>query len=731
MIPSIAPVPATAPANAENADKETDTDAAGVGAGAGAATAAAPAGPGTGRGPRAAFGGLFAPRLSSRRVFASPGAAAGIIWLAALVAASLTAPWWLPYKTEDQDFTAILSGPTAAHWLGTDELGRDLLSRIFAAAAGTLGTSLITVIVGVGLGTILAMVAAAGERTEGVISRVTEVMMSLPGTVIILAVIGAVGTNIPVIMAILGVLISAGIYRVMLGQATSLQSQLYVDAAKVDGVSTLAISLRHVLPGLSNTIVVQSALIFAVGMLIQAGLAFIGFGPPIPQPSWGGMIQGASQHVYEAPWLMVPTGAVLALTVLAANAIGNALGKAPNAAASHLPSAADRRRRTAASASAAASAAPAAPETPAAPGRLSVRGLSVGVDGGTPLVTDVSFDVEQGTVLGLVGESGCGKTMTALSLLGLLPSGVSVTGGQILWDGRNLAGATETAMAGVRGRGIALISQEPMRALDPMFTVGYQLVSAIRRLRKTGKAQARAEALSLLEKVGIVDAGRILTTYPHQISGGMAQRVAIALALAGRPRLLVADEPTTALDVTVQAEILSLLRTLVKDTGMSVVMVTHDLGVVADICDTVAVMYAGQVVESGRTANILDNPRHPYTLALLAADPHANTAADMPERLATISGRVPQPKDWPAGCRFMARCQFAGSACVAPVPLVPSGSDDGVVRCVKADELAVEGLEWVATEVPARRVLDVRSADSTVSNDSTVSTSSAVEKDRA
>ena len=163
-----------------------------------------------------------------------------------------------------------------------------------------------------------------------------------------------------------------------------------------------------------------------------------------------------------------------------------------------------------------------------------------------------------------------------------------------------------------------------------------------------GKAEAKAEALSLLEKVGIVDAARILKTYPHQISGGMAQRVAIALALSGRPRLLVADEPTTALDVTVQAEILSLLRSLVKDTGMSVVMVTHDLGVVADICDSVAVMYAGQVVESGRTASILDNPRHPYTLALLAADPHANTAADMPERLATINGQVPQPKDWPS-----------------------------------------------------------------------------------
>ena len=649
-------------------------------------------------------------KFSGSKLFASPASIVGVIWLAALVVASLTAPLWLPYKTEDQDFTAVLSGPTAAHWLGTDELGRDLLSRIFASAAGTLGTSMITVIVAVGLGTVLAMLAAAaGERVENVISRVTEIMMSLPGTVIILAVIGAVGTNIPLIMGILGVLISAGIYRVMLGQAKSLQSQLYVDAAKVDGVSTAGISLRHVLPGLTNTIVVQAALIFAVGMLIQAGLAFIGFGPPIPQPSWGGMIQGASQHVYDAPWLMVPTGAVLALTVLAANAIGNALGKAPNATASHLPSSAARRQRAKAVAAIAA-AAPASQD--AAKNTLSVRNLSVGVDSvgagkGVRLVTDVSFDVEPGTVIGLVGESGCGKTMTALSLLGLLPSGVSVTGGQILWNGKNLAAASEKDMEGIRGRDIALISQEPMRALDPMFTVGYQLTATVRRLRGMGRAEAKAEALGLLEKVGIVDAARILKTYPHQISGGMAQRVAIALALAGRPRLLVADEPTTALDVTVQAEILSLLRSLVKDTGMSVVMVTHDLGVVADLCDQVAVMYAGEVVENGRTDSILDNPRHPYTLALLAADPHANHAADMPERLATISGQVPQPKDWPSTCRFAARCQFAGSACMAPIPLLPSGTGDGVVRCVKADELAVEGLDWVATDVPGHHILNL------------------------
>ncbi|MCT9623585.1 dipeptide/oligopeptide/nickel ABC transporter permease/ATP-binding protein [Pseudarthrobacter equi] len=702
MIPSVAPAPA-------DADQTASTTSAAA--------------------PRRRAGKAALTKASRYRLFAAPGAVSGLLWLAALVVASLTAPLWLPFKTEDQDFTAVLSGPTAAHWLGTDELGRDILSRIFAAAAGTLGTSLITVIVGVGLGTLLAMAAAGAERTEAVISRITEVMMSLPGTVIILAVIGAVGTNIPLIMAILGILMSAGIYRVVLGQAKSLQSQLYVDAAKVDGLSPVGISVRHVLPGLANTIVVQAALIFAVGMLIQAGLAFIGFGPPLPQPSWGGMIQGASQHVYDAPWMMVPTGAVLALTVLSANAIGNALGKAPNAAAPHLPSAAARRHRAEAVAAIAAAPAPKDADAQEAPGNgtLSVRNLSVGVDNGVGLVTGVSFDVAPGTVLGLVGESGCGKTMTALSLLGLLPSGVSVSGGQILWNGRNLAAATDKDMEGIRGRDIALISQEPMRALDPMFTVGYQLTAAIRRLRGMGKAEARSEARNLLEKVGIVDAQRILKTYPHQISGGMAQRVAIALALSGQPRLLVADEPTTALDVTVQAEILSLLRALVKDTGMSVVMVTHDLGVVADICDQVAVMYAGQVVENGKTAAILDNPRHPYTLALLAADPHANDADNMPERLATIQGQVPQPKDWPTGCRFAARCQFAGSACKDPVPLLASGTGEGLVRCVKADQLAVEGMDWLATDVPAARLLPISSQHTTAAHQHTT----VIEKDLA
>jgi peptide/nickel transport system permease protein len=518
--------------------------------------------------------------------------------------------------------------------------------------------------------------------------------MAVPGMIIMLAVVGVVGPNLMLIMSIFGVLISAGLYRVFLGQAKAIQSQPYVEAAEVDGASPLGISARHVLPGLKNTIGVQFALLFAIGLLVQAGLAFLGFGPPVPAPSWGGMIQSASQHVYDAPWLMVPSGLILMLTVLSANAVGDVL--AQTADVPKLQIAHGAVRPAVVRPSATASEHRGLPANGARTG-LAVSDLSLALDDGTTLVSGVTFQLVPGSVLGLVGESGCGKTLTALSLMGLLPGGISQTAGSTNWNGTAISGLDERAFAEIRGRRIALISQEPMRALDPMFTIGYQLVSAVRRLQGLDARRARLEAASLLSSVGIVDATRILRSYPHQISGGMAQRVAIALALAGRPELLVADEPTTALDVTVQAEILSVLRRLISTGKMSMVIVTHDLGVVADICDEVAVMYAGEIVETGTVSAVLDAPQHPYTMALLAADPHASTDVET-SRLASIEGQVPQPKDWPPGCRFAARCQFAIAACAAPVPLVQRTSATGDVRCVRASQLVLSGETWASID---------------------------------
>jgi peptide/nickel transport system permease protein len=621
-----------------------------------------------------------------------PGSGLGVAWLVFLVIASFTAPLWRPYEVDEQDLAHRLEGPSGAHWLGTDPNGRDILSRIFTAGAEPLLVSTLTVLVAFGIGIPLALMAAQrGRRTEQVTSRLTEIVMALPSTILLLAVIGVIGIKIYLVMGILGVLISAVVYRIMLGVAQSVRQRLYVDAARVNGLGSLAVNLRHVLPGMATVIAVQAAQLFGIALLIQSGLAFLGFGPAEPQPSWGVMIQTASQHIYDAPWLMVPTGLVLALTVVAVNELADAIaGKVT--AERVVPR---RRSRVVASSTA-------APADPAAV--LEVRDLSVAVDGGPQLVTGVSFALRPGRVLGLVGESGCGKTMTARALLGLLPDGVSVSGGSILWQGRELVGLPDSRLNDVRGREIAMISQEPMVALDPMFSVAYQLTQPIRRLRGVGRAEARKIAAELLTSVGIVDAERVLKTYPHQLSGGMAQRVCIALALTGKPKLLIADEPTTALDVTVQAEILSLLRALVRDTGLSVVIVSHDLGVVADICDDVAVMYAGEVVESGSVAAVLDDPAHPYTMALLGANPHVPDGEPVPRRLASIAGTVPPPGSWPTGCRFAARCQFAQEQCTVPFVPFPAHGDGratGSVRCIRVEELARAHVTWDADDVGA------------------------------
>jgi peptide/nickel transport system permease protein len=618
-----------------------------------------------------------------------PGGILSATWLLFIVVASLTATLWVPYDVAEQDTANRLALPSAEHWLGTDPLGRDLLSRIFVGGAQPLLCAALMLLVAFGIGLPLALTAAErGPRVERLISRTTEVFLALPLLIILLAVVGVIGNNLYATMAILGVLISAAVYRVMLGVAQSVRQRLYVDAARVNGLGSLRVNLMHVLPSMATVVAVQAAQLFGIGLLIVAGLAFLGFGPAEPEPSWGFMIQDASSYIFQDPWLMVPTGVVLALTVVAANELADAIaGRAAG------EKGVVRRRRR-----------PAVVVPPLAPADadaiLDVQGLTISVDAGPDLVTDVSFSLRPGRVLGLVGESGCGKTMTARSLMGLLPDGVAVTDGSIRWEGRELVGLGEKQLGAVRGREIALISQEPMVALDPMFSIAYQLTQPIRRFRGMGKAEARRIAAELLGQVGIVDAQRVLKSYPHQLSGGMAQRVCIALALTGQPKLLIADEPTTALDVTVQAEILSLLRALVRDTGLSVILVSHDLGVVADICDDVRVMYAGRIVEDGTTTAVLDDPAHPYTMALLGANPHVPEGEPVPLRLASIPGTVPPPGSWPTGCRFATRCQFAQEQCTTPFPAVPAHGD-GSVLCVRVHQIHDAGVTWGVEQVGA------------------------------
>ena len=294
-------------------------------------------------------------------------------------------------------------------------------------------------------------------------------------------------------------------------------------------------------------------------------------------------------------------------------------------------------------------------------------------------VDGVSFTVNQGETLAIVGESGCGKSMTALSILQLVPEPAGyIEGGRIVFQGKDLLDLTWEQMRGVRGKDIAMIFQEPMTSLNAVFTIGRQLTEAMLLHGKYNKQSAATRAADLLARVGLPEPAQTLRQYPHELSGGMRQRVMIAMALANEPKLLIADEPTTALDVTIQAQILDLLRDLQKETGMSVLLITHDLGIVAKMADNVAVMYAGQVVENAPTFDLYPNPMHPYTKGLFASLPTRNRRG---QDLMTLEGIVPHSTNWPAACRFEPRCRYHWETCRTVAPRYETNGSDRPVRC--------------------------------------------------
>ena len=350
---------------------------------------------------------------------------------------------------------------------------------------------------------------------------------------------------------------------------------------------------------------------------------------------------------------------------------------------------------------------------------LSVKNLSTEFPvkkGIVRAVEDVSFDVDQGEILAIVGESGSGKSVTSLSIMGLLAEPGHVAGGSLEFEGKDLATLSEKQYRELRGNDMAMIFQEPMTSLNPVYRVGNQIVEAIRTHEKVSKAEAKDRAVDLLRKVGIPSPEARINDYPHQMSGGMCQRVMIAMALACNPKLLIADEPTTALDVTIQAQILDLLRRLRDDTGMAVLLITHDLGVVSETADRVVVMYCGQVVEEAEVRTLFDHPMHPYTLGLLKSIPRLED--DDSKRLYMIKGMVPNPLEMPPGCHFSDRCDSCMDICRTKVPELVD-VDGHKVRCflyesadgeVKSEEAIARAEAEALADVEAAREVETAEA---------------------
>ena len=306
-------------------------------------------------------------------------------------------------------------------------------------------------------------------------------------------------------------------------------------------------------------------------------------------------------------------------------------------------------------------------------------------------VRGVDFALERGATLGLIGESGCGKSLTAQALMGLLPEGARVSG-SIRFDGQEIVGLADRALQRLRGNRMAMVFQEPMTALNPVHTIGHQVAEPLRLHRGLGARAARQEAIALLDRVGIPDAARRFDAYPHQFSGGQRQRITIAMALACGPDLLIADEPTTALDATVQRQILQLIQELVAERGMALILISHDLGVIAQNAARMLVMYGGSVAENGPTAEVFSAMAHPYTRGLFAARPQLNRPLAPGERLPTIAGTVPELWALPTGCTFAGRCPWTAPTChtTVPAPLPVGGSAQHTVRCLRPEAIAAQ-----------------------------------------
>ncbi|HXH33576.1 MAG TPA: dipeptide/oligopeptide/nickel ABC transporter permease/ATP-binding protein [Plantibacter sp.] len=576
-----------------------------------------------------------------RRLLQKPIAIASLSFLALVALVAIFGPMLAPYSPTTASAADVLGPITPEHLLGTDSAGRDVLSRLLYATRFSIAGAALALVVAAAVGVTGGLIAGYyGKWFEGTSAWVVGLVQALPGIVVLLAARAVLGPSMWTSMAIFGILLSPAFYRLVYSTVSAVRDELYVDAARVAGLSDARIIARHILTVVRGPALVQASFITGVAIAIQSGLEFLGLGD-LSLASWGSMLNEGFSNIYTSPVLMLWPSLMIGFTCISLVLLANALRDTLERSGSGRKA----RRRTTLMMPTIASEPVVDHGTDLrfadAEVLLDVKHLAVGYgqDDGTvkTVVEDVSLTVHRGEVHGLIGESGSGKTQTAWSVLRLLPDGGRIVAGAIEFEGNDLAALSPTEMNGLRGLKIAYIPQEPMSNLDASFTIGFQLVQPMRQKLGIGKAEAKARAVELLRRVGIPNPERTFAAYPHEVSGGMAQRVLIAGAVSCQPDLLIADEPTTALDVTVQADVLDLLRSLQNELNMGMILVTHNFGVVADICDTVSVMRAGRIVETGAVEEIFEHPEHPYTQSLFDAvledlDPVESVVPDSEQR---------------------------------------------------------------------------------------------------
>lgn len=554
------------------------------------------------------------------KVLANPLGLAAVIYISALLLLAIFGSFLTHWDPTKPDVMAVLQGPGKGHFLGTDSAGRDILARLLVGTQTTLIAAALASIMAILIGVPSGLIAGYySGKFDAVASWIANMFMSLPVMIILLSVRAALGSSIFMTMMVLGILIAPGFFRLTRTAVMGVRNELYVDAARVSGLSDTRIISKHILTVVRAPIIIQTAMVSGLAISFQSGLEFLGLGDT-KLVSWGFMLNDGFRNIYLRPIMLLWPALAIALTiasfVIFGNAFRDALEDSKKISITTKEEKSLNKSGTTTSID------------NSEKHLLAVKDIQIGYPqpGGAlkNVVNSVSFTLDKGEVLGIVGESGSGKTQTAFSILGLLPSNAVISNGAITFNGTSLLtpetrGVNHELMASLRGKKIAYIPQEPMSNLDPNFKIGYQLERPMVKVLGITKKEAKAKAISLLETVGITNPERIYKAYPHEISGGMAQRVLIAGAVSCDPDLLIADEPTTALDVTIQAEVLDLLRNLQSKFQMGILLVTHNFGVVADLCDKVIVMQTGNIVEGGNVRELLKNPTQPYTQELLGS----------------------------------------------------------------------------------------------------------------
>ncbi|GHA62632.1 peptide ABC transporter permease [Amylibacter ulvae] len=606
----------------------------------------------------------------------------------------IVTPFAAPLITGD-DPTAMaipqrFAAPSFEHWLGQDEFGRDRLARILYGGQVSLTVAFVATTIAAVVGTLFGLIGAYFRGPfEFFTTRLADVVVCFPPILLALLVVTLFGPGAVTLIAVLSVLYFPAFARIAFAEALRVSALDFVEASRALGTPSRRIVLRTVLPNIAGPLSIQYSLTAAAAITIESGLSFLGLGVVPPAPSWGQMIRGARAFMNQEPLGILIPCIALTLTIYIINFFCDRLRDALD------PKGAQGAKDAISQPVTTSQKAPDLPSDAVA----SVRDLRL-VTGpasqSVDLIADVSLTLRANECTALVGESGSGKSLTSLALMGLLPDVIRQENGQLLLRSKSdgvvdLGKTTAQGLEKLRGNDIAMIFQEPMTSLNPVHKIGFQMVEAILAHRPMPKDQARNEAIELLELVGINEAARRFDGYPHELSGGMRQRVMIAMALSCQPKLLIADEPTTALDVTIQAEVIELLQRLQREyaDGLGLLFISHNLGIVSEIADRVVVMYSGKIVEEGPTDVVLNAPKHPYTRALMGSMPAAHTDlhSSRNDRLAAISGTPPLPMARPSGCAFRDRCPMAIAACAEHIPSLDNVSDVHSVRCIRADEV--------------------------------------------